>query len=221
MIVESVNDLFSDHEEANTRMALHAFHAFQQHEEVTIQSDDTDVLVVCIGLNKMFSGKLYIQRGTVVNLRTLNIKSVLSNLPDGVAEALLGLYPFTGCNSVSCWKGKGKVTPYEFMITNPSYISAFTTPGQEWSISNVPMDVLEQFLCQLYYWQSSMSSLLDVRHVIFMKKFCLDSNLPPIMDEVTQHTKRANYQVATLRRSLEPMINAPTGNGWIASDSKC
>ena len=53
LIVESVNDLFSDHEEADTRMALNAFHAFQQHEEVTIQSYDTDVLVVCIGLNKM------------------------------------------------------------------------------------------------------------------------------------------------------------------------
>ena len=85
------------------------------------------------------------------------------------------------------------------------------------------MDVLEQFLCQLYYRQSSLSSLLDVRHVIFMKKFCLDSKLPPIMDEVTQHTKRANYQAAILRRSLEQMINAPcpTGHGWIASDSEC
>ena len=83
-------------------MALNAFHAFQQHEEVTVQSDDTDVLVVCIGLNKMFSGKLYIQHGTVVNLTTLNIKSVVSNLPDGVAEALLGLHPFTGCNNETC-----------------------------------------------------------------------------------------------------------------------
>lgn len=223
LTVESVDVLFSDHEEADTRMELHALHAFQLHEEVTIQSDDTDVLIICIGLNTQFSGKLFIQRGTKANLRTINIESVISSLPDGVADALLGLHPFTGCDSVSCWKGKGKVTPYELMITNPSYISAFSALGQEWSISNVPMDVLEQFLCQLYNRQSVLPSLLDVRLSIFMKKFCLDSKLPPVMDEVIQHTKRANYQAAILRRSLESVINAPSpiGHGWMAPDGEC
>ena len=149
LIVESVN--VSDHEEADTRMALHAFHAFQPHEEVTIQSDDTNVLVVCLGLNKMFSGKLYILRGTAVNLRTLNIKSVVSNLPDGVVEALLGLHPFTGCDSVSCWKRKRKSYSIQTYDYKPViHICAY----HSWAgmvYSNVPIDVLEQFLCQLYY----------------------------------------------------------------------
>ena len=42
------------------------------------------------------------------------------------------------------------------------------------------------------------------------------------MDEVTQHTKRANYQAAILRRSLQAVINAPSpiGHGWSASDGE-
>ena len=75
---------------------------------------------------------------------------------------------------------KGKVTPYELMITNRSYISAFTTLGQECSISNVPMDVLEQFLCQLYYRQSSLSSLFDVKQSCnFHEKVLFGFQVPP------------------------------------------
>lgn len=77
-------------------MALHALHTFQLHEEFRIQSHDTDVLIICIGLNTLFSGKLFIQRGNKAKLRTVNIESVVSSLPDGVADALLGLHPFTG-----------------------------------------------------------------------------------------------------------------------------
>lgn len=43
------------------------------------------------------------------------------------------------------------------------------------------------------------------------------------MDEVTQHTKRANYQAAILRIPLESLINAPSpiGCGWMALDGEC
>ncbi len=103
------------------------------------------------------------------------------------------------------------------MIKTPSYISAFTALGQGWSINNVPMDVIEQFICQLYQPKCILPLLTDVHHQMFMEKFCLDSKLPPTMDELMQHTKIANYQAAILCRSLEPIVNAPCpiGYGWV------
>lgn len=62
-------------------MALHALYAFQLHEEVTIQSDDTEVLIVCIGPIALFYGKLFIQRGGKANLRTISIELVVRWLP--------------------------------------------------------------------------------------------------------------------------------------------
>ena len=63
LIAQPVTVLHSDHEEADTKMLLHAAHALQSCSAVTIQSDDTDVLVFCVGMKSSLKGKLYL-RGT-------------------------------------------------------------------------------------------------------------------------------------------------------------
>jgi len=47
VVVQPVTVLHSDHEEADTKILLHAAHALKSYSAVTIQSDDTDVLVLC------------------------------------------------------------------------------------------------------------------------------------------------------------------------------
>ena len=49
--------LHSDHEEADTKILLHAAHALQSCSAITIQSDDTDVLVLCVGMKTSLKGK--------------------------------------------------------------------------------------------------------------------------------------------------------------------
>ena len=51
--------LCCDHEEANTRLLLHAKHASQTHRRIVIQSPDTDVAVLCLAHLKIFSVKSY------------------------------------------------------------------------------------------------------------------------------------------------------------------
>ena len=46
VVCELFTRLLSDHEEADTRMILHATHAFESCSGVTIYSPDTDVLVI-------------------------------------------------------------------------------------------------------------------------------------------------------------------------------
>lgn len=45
---EIVPQLLSDHEEADTRLLLHAKHVSQTYPRIVMQSPDTDVAVLCI-----------------------------------------------------------------------------------------------------------------------------------------------------------------------------
>ena len=44
----TVSALISDHEEADTRLLLHAKHACHDGQRIVVQSPDTDVLVLCV-----------------------------------------------------------------------------------------------------------------------------------------------------------------------------
>lgn len=46
--VDCLTEFYSDHEEADTRMVLHATQLAQSHSCLIVKSDDTDVLVLLI-----------------------------------------------------------------------------------------------------------------------------------------------------------------------------
>ena len=49
--VEDIPELNSDHEEADTRLLLHAKHASIAHQAITVRSPDTDVFILMLGHN--------------------------------------------------------------------------------------------------------------------------------------------------------------------------
>ena len=49
-VIKGQYTLRSDHEEADTRLLLHAKHASEDHERIVIQSPDTDVVLLCVSL---------------------------------------------------------------------------------------------------------------------------------------------------------------------------
>ena len=54
--VTEVPDLFSDHEEADTRLLLHDHHAVQVFSSVAIKTPDTDVMVLPLARSQDFHG---------------------------------------------------------------------------------------------------------------------------------------------------------------------
>lgn len=46
--VNCLTDLYSDQEEADTRLVLHAIHLAESHSHVIVKCDDTDVLVLLV-----------------------------------------------------------------------------------------------------------------------------------------------------------------------------
>ena len=97
---EIVPALECTQEEADTRLLLDANHAnhaaVSGYEKVVIKFSDSDVEV---------AGRIYILSGTKQRMRLIDISEINTKLDQEVCDALLGLYAFTGCDSVSAFLG--------------------------------------------------------------------------------------------------------------------
>ncbi len=94
------------------------------------------------------------------------MKIMSTSLGSDIVSALVGLHPFTGCDSTSAFKGKGKWKALKTMLNDPMYIRVFNELGQEWTVPDVVIQELELFVCELYGWQDS-AAVDDVRYNCF------------------------------------------------------
>ena len=220
-----VHDLTSNHEEADTRILLHAKHAAENYPSVVCVTDDTDVFVICLGFSKFINCKLFIRRGPKSRVRLVDISKLAAALGDKICSALLGLHSWTGCDTVSALAGQGKLKALKLVSQNEKYRTAFSKLGAKWELSNEVLDIIEEFTCQLYFRQTKLKKVNELRYEMFRsRKGDVESGqLPPCQNTLVQHTLRANYQSAIWRRCLENWQDIPDpnqGHGWKTSETK-
>ena len=93
--------LKSDHEEAYTRLLLHALHASTEGcSEVLLVCEDMDVMIVALSCCKSIPVPIYQKRG---NQNLVNLTKIKEMLSSEISETLPGLHAFTGCEFL-CWK---------------------------------------------------------------------------------------------------------------------
>ena len=89
--------LQSNHEEADTRLLLHAKHAADNASRIVIQSPDTDVLVICTShFNSLSCEELWFQTGVKDRLRFIPVHKVAPSLGEGKCNALQRFMPLQG-----------------------------------------------------------------------------------------------------------------------------
>jgi uncharacterized protein YbdZ (MbtH family) len=99
VIVEELQELECDHEEAGTRMFVHAHHAAESVDTVVIKSPDTDVLVIALASQPSINAKLVFDTGTGNNQRRIDISKVAACLGPLWCKAIVGFHIFTGNNT--------------------------------------------------------------------------------------------------------------------------
>ena len=93
---------------------------------MTINRPDTDVMVLSLAKFQDFHGCLLVfMTGSVSNNRIINITELGIKLGQEKCQSILGLYIFTGCDSISAFKGKGKINPLGLMLESEALCSAF------------------------------------------------------------------------------------------------
>lgn len=218
--VETIDCLNSSQEEADTRILLHAAHCAKSGcQAVVIVSDDTDVFVLCIAFSSRIYCPIYIKSGTKARTTYTDIQNMAKMLGNEKCEALLGLHAFTGCDTVSSFAGKGKISALNLLHKHPQHIETLRTLGSSWEISDELLIRLESFTCQMYSSSTTTKKVNELRFNLFCaRKGEIESwQLPPCLSSLSLHCQRANYQCRIWRLSLEafPDTPSPVGYGWI------
>ena len=221
--VVEVDELRSSHEEADTRLLLHCKHASSSFHSVIVASEDTDVMMLCLAFHDDIDCNLFIRCGSSTRTRLVDITKVASALGRNICKALLGLHSYTGCDTVSAFSGRGKVTGLKLLINNPRFQTAFSDLGKDWTLQDDLFHVLEEFTCKLYMSQTEITEVNEMRFQLFRAKNgdIQSGQLPPCQDCLKLHATRACYQAAIWHHSLEvtPRVPSPLDcNGWVLDD---
>ena len=221
--VSEVSELASSHEEADTRMLLHAKHASANYKAIVIVAEDTDVFILCLAFQSQIKSGMYIKCGSASRIRYIDIQKVADAIGLNVCAALLGLHAYTGCDSVSSFSGRGKLTALKLLQNNVNFQDTFKQLGQDWPLSGELLANLQIFTCRLYAAHTDITEVNEMRYQLFrLKNGNVDSSqLPPCKDCLKLHAVRANYQAAIWRRSLisKPWIQNPVDStGWMLDE---
>ena len=150
-LVRPREDLTSTQEEADTRLLLHAFHAARNGSKaVVISSEDTDVFVLCLAFKDFVPATMYLKCGSQTRTRFDSKPNVFERRGSRICKCLPGLHAFTGCDSVSAFSGKGKLTALKLVKRRPAYQELFQQLGAEWELSDELFLRLQDFTCLMY-----------------------------------------------------------------------
>ncbi|XP_065188521.1 uncharacterized protein LOC135819273 [Sycon ciliatum] len=212
-----VSRLTSNHEEADTRLILHAADAVQQgFPDVVIRSPDTDVAVIAIGSASSIPGRLIFQTGTQQRRRFIDLTQLSQKLGPLVSSAIVGLHALTGCDSVSSFSGKGKTAPLKLLLSSTRMAEALATLGVNATSDDQLLSECEWFACALY-GNPGQQDINSLRYQKFCAATsCAPHKLPPSRDALHQHVARANYQAHIWRSATTamPEVPSPVGHGW-------
>lgn len=207
-----------DHEEADTRVFVHVADAVQSgYQKIGIRTVDTDV--VAIGISAIQSlpeiEELWIFFGTGVNRRRFSVHEIAASLGPNKARALPMFHAFTGCDTVSCFLGKGKKTAWQTWLQYDDVTSAFLHFMSCRSLSDESLEKIERFVVLLYDRTSTKLRVNDARKQLFAQKGRPMDAIPPTQAALIQHLRRAVYQGCHCwGQALTSIMSLPCPSQW-------
>ena len=220
----------SNQEETDSRVVLYSQYASQQnYDSVRIKSPDSDIFWILLYHARGIDSQVLYDTGFGNNRRLINITQISNHYTQAVCNALLGVHGFTGCDSTSCFKGKGKVRPMKLVLKSPSLCSVFGSLGDNWNIPESLVTDLEKFVCLMYGGSKCKIEKVDELRAFIMKSKCDDkfsfstvnnidfSAFPPSRACLEQHVRRVNYQVRIWKLANIQISEVPKpweGHGW-------
>ena len=216
-------------EEADTRILLHCLHAAQcgRSRKIAIRTVDTDIVVIATSVFAQLNiVELWVHFGTGRNVRLIPVHELYHGLGPTKASVLPIFHALTGCDTVSCFYGKGKKSAWEAWNVYPEVTSAFLkllTMTSEETVDEVTFATLQRYVVILYDRTSDCTDLDSARRRMFTHKYRTPDLLPPTSDAFMQHVKRAVHQsVHCWGQSLakQPTAHDASSCGWVKEGDK-
>lgn len=221
---QDVSDLQGcTHEEADTRMFLHAGYAAKHDvSDAIICSSDTDVVVIAVSLFQRLGLKtLWIDFGRGKDHRWIPIHEIASAMGTK-SSGLCFFHAFSGCDTVSSFHGKGKKSAWHtwnvFEKISPVFTKLSSSPA---AVTDEDMQVIEEFVVLMYDRSSSYKEVNEARLDLFARKQRSYDSIPPTSAALKEHCKRAAFQAGHIwGQSLlcSPILPSPSHWGWHQKD---
>lgn len=199
--------LEGNHEEADTRLILHALEAIRcGYDRIVVQCRDTDVLLLLL----YFLGDqpdIWIKSGTGKDTKFYPVHDIAKQLSPTAIQNILGFHSISGCDTVSSFGGLGKKTCWKVYLQYPELLHGVGRDGTSTDA--------EQFVCRVYKAPDVFKGCNIARLELFQRgKKALDM-LPPTSDALELHIKRANFQAKVWMQADTAMMDLadPTSTG--------
>ena len=116
MIRESVDDMVTNHEEADTLVCFHArcIDNSGETENIVVRASDKDIAIIFLYHSQTFTATLWMDTGTNAKntRRYINLTTIGELLGPLLCELLPAFHAFTGCDYTSAFVRKGKKRPF-------------------------------------------------------------------------------------------------------------
>ena len=207
--------LKSTHEEADTRLVLHAVHS--QFNTVVVSSRDTVVLLLLVShFQRMQCQHRWMKSGTSKKRRYIPIDAIFNKLPSGSASSLLAFHALTGCNTTSYIANHTKRSSWKIFKERHGLLKNLGI-GE---LTDDTMQYSETCVCRIYNMHRT-DSIDAARHLLFSKTGKPEA-MAPTSDKLRFHFKRVHYQSMIWRNAHcpTPELPAPSEMGWRLVDSE-
>jgi hypothetical protein len=221
-----------NHEEADSRIFVHVKDSLMNGaKQIQIRTVDSDLVVIASGL---FPGMrqvsqledIWISFGVGKHFKNISIASIVGNIGEEKSIALPFWTTFTGCDTVSQFRAKGKKTAWKTWtkfsaVTNTFRYFAehpFRDISEPDSLHH--LQVLERYVILLFSSTCESMSIDEARLEMFSEKRQNMEALPPTRDSLMQHLKRAIFQcgIWTTATENQAAIPSPSSFGWIQEE---
>jgi hypothetical protein len=206
--------LRSTHEEADTKLVLHAINS--HFKSVVVSSRDTDVLLLLLHHFPLVRcEQLWIMTGTTNKWRYIPLADVFNNLPIGSSMALLPFHALTGCDTTSYFANHTKRSAWKVFKNHHDLLTNIGT-GE---LTEETIKSAEAFICRMYNVQRT-DSVDTARHILFSKSVKPEA-MPPTTDALRFHLMRVHYQCMIWKSSScsIPKLPDPAEMGWKRTDT--
>ena len=196
---EAINEISPcSHEEADSRLMLHSANAVSNgFAKIMIRTVDTDVVVLAAAhFSNIKSQEMWIDFGTGKTRQYIPIHELVEALGPEKCRGLLIFHSITGCDTVSAMFGIGKKKAWQLWQTYDQITKTFVnlSLASSTEISDAEFNDLEHIVVLLYDKATDMTSVNDVRRMLFTQKGRSIENTPPTQAALQQHIRRAVYQ---------------------------
>ena len=202
-----------NHEEADTRLVLHAV---MQESDVVIVSKDTDVLVLLIWAftNMQIKHRWFYKFD---HEKFVEVRNICRSLGQNICSALPVIHAITGCDTTSYFYRAGKTRILKKLINDESKCQLIESLGNYPKLGQNALNDAREFIRTIVYNGKNNESFVDTRIRLYQQlKKKTSLTIPPDPDSTEQAIKRCHLQVFVWKRCCDQNIDMISyeENGW-------